>query len=84
MILPTKGIRSDEALISLGATILRDLDEPKTVSRLWATQRERNRETPQLTFDWFVLALDLLCIMGAIEYDAGRIVRQETAVEEAS
>ena len=75
MILPTKGIGSDKALLSIGAAILRDLDEPKTVSRLWANLRRVEEGPPDLTFDWFVLALDLLYLMGTLDYLSGRVVR---------
>lgn len=75
MILPTKGIGPDKALLSIGAFILRDLDEPKTVSRLWADLRRVEEGPPDLTFDWFVLALDLLYLMGTLDYLGGRVVR---------
>lgn len=75
MILPTKGIGSDKALLSIGALILRDLDEPKTVSRLWADLRRVEGGPPDLTFDWFVLALDLLYMMGTLDHLGGRVVR---------
>lgn len=75
MILPTKGIAPDKALLSIGAFILRDLDEPRTVSRLWADLRRIEEGPPDITFDWFVLALDLLYLMGTLSYLGGRIVR---------
>lgn len=75
MILPTKGIGPDKALLSIGAFILRDLNEPKTVSRLWADLRRIEEGPPKLTFDWFVLALDLLYLMGTLVYISGRVVR---------
>lgn len=75
MILPTKGIASDKALLSIGAFILRDLHEPKTVSQLWADLRRIEEGPPDLTFDWFVLALDLLYLMGTLDYCRGRVVR---------
>jgi hypothetical protein len=61
--------------MSIGAFILRDLDEPKTVSRLWADLRRVEEGPPDLTFDWFVLALDLLYLMGTLDYLGGRVVR---------
>jgi len=75
MILPTKGIGPDKALLSVGAIILRDLNEPKTVSRLWADLRRVEEGPPDLTFDWFVLALDLLFLMGTLNYDGGCVFR---------
>ena len=77
MILPTKGIAPDKALLSIGALILNDLAEPKTVSRLWADLRRVEEGPPDITFDWFVLALDLLFLMGTLEYLGGRLVRAE-------
>ena len=80
MILPTKGIGVDKALLSVGADILRNLSEPKTVSRLWAESSEYCDESRQVTFDWFVLALDLLYIFGAVEYFRGRVRRGATHI----
>ena len=77
MILPTKGISPDKALLSVGAFILKDLDEAKTVSRLWAELRRVEEGPPDLTFDWFVLALDLLYMMGTLDYVGGRVMRAD-------
>jgi len=84
MILPTKGVRPDKALLAVGAGILRDLDEPKTVSRLWADLRKQNQTTLQVTFDWFVLALDLLFLMGVIVHVSGRVRRATHSGKEQS
>lgn len=98
MILPTKHLREDRALITVGAELLKLLDEPKTVSHLWdEVRRERTRHSPtapqgsqstaterlssqgrersSIPFDWFILALDLLYLLGAIELQRGRIHR---------
>lgn len=75
MILPTKGIDSDRALLSVGAQVLRLLDEPKTVSLLWDELREERCGDSRLTFDWFVLATDLLYILGLVQLDRGRLSR---------
>jgi hypothetical protein len=83
MILPTKGIPPDRALLTVGGEILRRLDEPKTVSRVWdELRRVRTPLAPRLTFDWFILALDLLWLVGAVEFDKGRLTR--AAVEEGA
>ncbi|MHB1628620.1 MAG: ABC-three component system middle component 6 [Bacilli bacterium] len=76
MILPTKNLSSERALLSIGAEVLRVLDEPKTVSRIWndvKRQRVTQPELPPLTFDWFVLALDFLFIVQALRFEKGRI-----------
>jgi hypothetical protein len=69
MILPTKGIPPHRALISLGADILRILSETKTVSRLWDELRKAPAVPADVTFDWFVLSLDLLYLLGAVELE---------------
>lgn len=73
MILPTKGILPRQALLSVGADILRLLTDSKTVSRLWSEYRKQSEQS--VTFDWFVLGLDLLFLFGAIEFERGRIRR---------
>lgn len=74
MILPTKGIPPQDALISVGGDVLGLLTESKTVSRLWAEFGEA-RPSHQVTFDWFVLGIDLLFMLGVVELDRGRLRR---------
>ncbi|NVJ09582.1 hypothetical protein HUW63_30700 [Myxococcus sp. AM001] len=81
MILPTKGIRADRALLSVGADVLRLLDEPKTVSRIWDEVRSAwsmREGASRLSFDWFVLALDLLYVLGAVDMEQGRLARRNS------
>lgn len=75
MILPTKGITPQLALVTVGADILRQLTEAKTVSRLWDEFRKTGAGNSNMTFDWFVLGLDLLFVLGAIEFARGRVRR---------
>jgi len=82
MILPTKGVEPHKALLSIGAVVLRHLDEPKTVSRLWNDVRFGMEYAPGFTFDWFVLALDLLFAMGAIDQAGGQISRRTAEAED--
>jgi hypothetical protein len=79
MILPTKGILPRQALLALGADILRLLTEAMTVSRLWDEFRRREDRGVTVTFDWFILALDLLFALDAVELDRER-VRRRTAL----
>ena len=70
MILPTKGIAPDRALLSVGAQVVRLLDQPATVSQAWRKLCDWRAEEGFLTpvsFGWFVLALDVLHAMGVIE-----------------
>lgn len=78
MILPTKHLSEEKSLIRIGASILVLLDEPKTVSRIWNELQKsnpENQETRGITFSWFVLSLDLLYSLGAIQYDSGRVFK---------
>lgn len=80
MILPTKHIRTDRALIGVGGEVLGLLAEPMTVSRLWDSLRERrSTASPNapVSYRWFVLTLDFLFLIGAIETERGLIVRIE-------
>lgn len=77
MILPTKGVPPRQALITLGADVLRLLTEAKTVSRLWDDFRKGRATGGSVTFDWFVLSLDLLFVLGTIEFERGRVRRAE-------
>ena len=73
MILPTKRIDADRSLLGLGLRVLRRLERPKTVSRLWEEiSRDEGR---RVTYDWFVLSLDLLFMTGAVEIREGRLHR---------
>ena len=79
MILPTKRLHQDRALLTVGAEVLRRLEQPKTVSRLWDELQRRHRgraSAPTLTFDWFILSLDFLFSVKAIGLDHGLISRQ--------
>ncbi len=77
MILPTKGVDADRALLTIGRDVLVSLDRPKTVSRLWSELR--GRRGALVTFDWFVLALDLLYALGLIDTADGLISRSARA-----
>jgi len=76
MILPTKYLAHDRALISVGGEILKHLEEPRTVSALWDCVRDaqvHKSMTAPVSFDWFVLALNLLYAISAVDYRNGVI-----------
>lgn len=75
MILPSKHLREDRALISIGAELLGLLDEPKTVSRLWTELKQKRTNRTGVPFDWFILALDFLHMMGTVELRRGKLTR---------
>lgn len=78
MILPTKHLQPTRCLLGVGAQVLRLLNEPKPISRLWPELKaayEKTPDAPAVTFGWFVLSLDLLFLTGAIKFNRGRLER---------
>lgn len=78
MILPTKRITKDRSLLGIGTEILTLLDEPKTVSRLWdefISRKLNKTSTLLVTYDWFILSLDVLYMLNAIRLEKGVLRR---------
>jgi len=78
VILPSKHLSQDRALLTVGAMILRLLTRPMTVSALWEEMPRRvggRKGPPPLRYDGFVLALDMLCLTGAVELRDGLLHR---------
>ena len=71
--MPTKHIKTENALIGVGAEVLALLEEDKTVSRLFydLQQERRANELSTIHFDWFLLAIDFLFSLGAVRFDQG-------------
>ncbi len=80
MILPSKHISQEKALLTVGGELLKRLDEPKTVSAIWENVRQSASETQidatHPSYDWFILALDLLYAINAIEIHEGLLNRR--------
>ncbi len=80
MILPSKHLSQDRALLTMGGRILQHLHQPKTVSALWEEiphgGEGKPHSTSVLSYDVFVLALDLLFLIGAIEMEEGLLARK--------
>jgi len=79
MILPSKHLSQDRALLTIGAELLGDLQIPKTVSGLWTEFKNSRHCRSPITYDWFILALDLLFVLGSVTFERGLIVRREVA-----
>lgn len=83
MILPTKHMPLDRALLTVGFQILKQLDRQKTVSALWEETIEeysdKQNGNPGISYDWFVLALDLLYAIEAIEINDGLLYRRASS-----
>ncbi|MES9874575.1 MAG: ABC-three component system middle component 6 [Candidatus Sedimenticola sp. 6PFRAG7] len=74
MILPGKHLKHDRALIGIGSQILEVIEDEYTVSELWEhVQVSRLPQASPLSYDWFILALSFLYMIGAIDYDHGLI-----------
>jgi hypothetical protein len=80
VILPSKKLSIENSLIYIGGEVLALLHEPKTVSRVWEELKIKraghpNLDAPAMTYDWFVLTLDLLFLLGALDLSQGRLYR---------
>lgn len=75
MILPTKYVSLDNSLLGAGALLLSVLSEPITTSGIW----DRVKCAPEIgTYGRFVLTLDFLYAIGAVDMAEGLIIRMET------
>ncbi|WP_039989278.1 ABC-three component system middle component 6 [Paraglaciecola arctica] len=72
MILPNKYLREDEALIGVGGKILMLLQQDMLLSELWEETKEKENIG---NFERFVLALDLLYLLGLIIFEENKIKR---------
>lgn len=83
MIMPTKGLSPDRCLLGVGADVLEILQTPSTISKLWVRytrKRSRNEYATTVSFDWFILALDLLFAIGAVNLDEqGRLRKNDVS-----
>lgn len=70
MILPNKHISPSHSLLGVGGILLTELRTPRTVTGLW----ERVQNIQQVgTFDRYLLGLDMLYAIGAIDIRDGLI-----------
>jgi hypothetical protein len=70
MILPDKHITIERSLIGIGSLLLEQLENPRTITGLW----DRVHRNPQVgSFERFVITLDLLYAIGAVELADGLI-----------
>lgn len=79
MILPTKSLKPEMALLTIGADILVHLQHAMPVSEVWdrvLTSDQRRMPSRTLSFDWFLSALTLLYAISAIGYSNGLLHRE--------
>ncbi|MEK3726600.1 ABC-three component system middle component 6 [Lysinibacillus sp. FSL W8-0953] len=79
---PTKNLHEDKAILKIGARILSFLTSPRTLSSTWEAyfnfQNQESNNVLRIQFDLFILALDFLYIVGAIEYEDDLLWRANT------
>ena len=71
-LLPNKHIPTNRSLVGIGALVLGRLERPTNVSRLWESVKD---EREVASFGNFVLSLDYLFTIGAIDYERGLLSR---------
>lgn len=84
MIMPTKGISPQRALLTVGAQVASVLDSPLTVSQAWLRLREWRQENDHaapVPFEWFALSLDLLYALGVLQFDGELLSLRRVDVE---
>ncbi len=80
MILPSKHLSERRALLTVGSEVLGLLDRPRTVSSVWEEIcGGKSDGKRRLSYDWFVLALDLLFLVGAIRLSDGLLTKSPSA-----
>lgn len=80
MLVPTKGIGPERALLTVGASLLSLLDSsPTTVSGLWerfSRDAKATHNPGMITFDWFAMALSMLFTLSAVTWNtSGQLER---------
>lgn len=75
MILPDKSISLSHSVLGMGSIILSELHIPQTVSSLWEKAQEHKEIK---TFEKFILTLDVLYMLGLIEFTEGIIRRRKS------
>lgn len=81
MIIPTKGITPQRALLTVGAQILLATEHrPVTVSQAWRRFQEWRKEhqhNAPIPFWWFALGLDVLYALGVVEFSNDILIFRE-------
>lgn len=79
MILPTKHIPVQNSLLFIGGEVLSLLGKPKTISRIWQEISKKRNSTEgrsHLSYEWFILSVDLLYLLGAVELNNGKLYKR--------
>jgi hypothetical protein len=76
VILPTKNISPDRALLTLAGKVFDSLSVPRTVSGLWDEFRAKQQQRP-IAYAWFILSIDLLFLMHLVWIDQDGLLRRK-------
>ena len=71
-LLPNKHVTVERSLVGTGAYLLERLDSPRTVNTLWESVKSEGAVS---NFKIFVLSIDYLYTIGAIDYEHGVLSR---------
>ncbi len=74
MIMPSKYLREDEALVGVSAALLSLVEKNGNLSVLWESAKKIDSVG---RFERFILALDLLFLMGLIDLHGNEIIRTQ-------
>lgn len=77
MILPTKHLTPERSLLGIATKILKMLLQPRTISYLWESFNDKcsQEKFAPVTYEWFILGIDLLFMLGIVSYKNGQLVR---------
>lgn len=75
MIMPSKYLREDEALLGVSGALLSFIDKNGKLSALWEAAKNVGVIG---NFERFILALDLLYLLGLVELRDNEIVRVQS------
>lgn len=77
MLLPTKHLHPQKSLVSISGRILRYLSKNSTLVELWESYQSDASPNERVTFDWFVLALDVLFAFDVVTIKRGVICKRQ-------
>ena len=78
MILPTKHLSPERAIITVASDVFELLNNRSTVSSVWNDLQDMHKSRirqGEISYDWFILSLDFLYLAGAIDENNGILIR---------
>ncbi len=72
MIMPNKCLKEEDTLLGSSAVIFNNLNDKQTLSELWDKVKQ---EEAIYNFERFILSLDLLYILGIIDFNENSLIK---------